>query len=89
MNPNWLNDQRLNQIGWDKRTFLMNWVKEHSGLKQNEMMSSMMALSNALQQKNLNFSKEESELLNQILLDAMSPAEKQRLELLQTLLKKQ
>ncbi|MBO4997091.1 MAG: hypothetical protein J6D02_03725 [Lachnospira sp.] len=89
MNPNWLNDQRLNQIGWDKRTFLMNWVKEHSGLGQNEMLSSMMALSSSLQQKNLNFSKEESAILNQILLDAMSPAEKQRLELLQTLLKKQ
>lgn len=89
MNPNWLNDQRLNQIGWDKRTFLMNWVKEHSGLGKNEMLSSMMALSSSLQQKNLNFSKEESAILNQILLDAMSPAEKQRLELLQTLLKKQ
>lgn len=86
MNQNWLNDQRLNQISWDKRTFLLNWIKENSYKKKEELLPAMMALNATMQRKNLHFTKEEQEIFNEIILDAMTPAEKQRVQMLQQML---
>lgn len=46
----------------------------------------MMALNATMQRKNLHFTKEEQEIFNEIILDAMTPAEKQRVQMLQQML---
>lgn len=86
MNQNWLNDQRLEQIGWDKRTFLLNWIKENSYKKKEDLIPAMMALNATMQKKNLSFTKEEQKIFNEIILDAMTPAERQKVQMLQQML---
>lgn len=86
MNQNWLNDQRLEQIGWDKRTFLLNWIKENSYKKKEDLIPAMMALNATMQKKNLSFTEEEQKIFNEIILDAMTPAERQKVQMLQQML---
>ena len=86
MNQNWLNDQRLEQIGWDKRTFLLNWIKENSYKKKEYLIPAMMALNATMQKKNLSFTEEEQKIFNEIILDAMTPAERQKVQMLQQML---
>lgn len=88
MNQNWLNDQRLEQIGWDKRTFLLNWIKENSYKKKEDLIPAMMALNATMQKKNLSFTEEEQKIFNEIILDAMTPAERQKVQMLQQMLPK-
>ena len=89
MNLNWQNDERFQKIGWEKRTFLINWMKEHGpGNNNMQLMSLVMSLNQAIKQKNLDFTAQENELLNELFFDSMTPAEKQRFQMLQALMKK-
>ena len=88
MNQNWQTDERLNQISWDKRTFLMNWMKEQQANSNGpeQMLASVLALNQTLNNKNMTFTKEEQSILSEILFDALSPAERQRYILIRQML---
>ncbi len=88
MNQNWLNDQRLNDISWDKRTFLLNFMKEHKYNSKEEFIPLMMLFHSNMQNRNLQFTKEEQALLLDIMTDAMSPNEKQQFSRIMELLKR-
>lgn len=86
MNPNWLNDNRLQYISLEKRNLLLTWLKEHQTSKQTDLLTNVLTLNSILKQRNLTFSNDEQTILWNIIEDYMSPSEKQQLTLIKSLM---
>jgi hypothetical protein len=88
MNQNWLNDARLEQISWDKRTFLVNWLKDNAYKKKEDLLPAMLSLTSTMNAKHLSLTPDEQRILSAVIQDAMSPAERQQYQMIQNLLQK-
>ena len=88
MNPNWLNDQRLNQISPEKRIILTKWISENKQMNSSDILPSLLALNTLLNNHKITFSDFERTTLIQIIKDYMTPSEKQTLNMIQSMIEK-
>lgn len=71
--------QKLHPI---KKQIIQELVSDRESMSPETMLSKVMTINKELSKRNLNFSKEESSLLIQILKQSMSPSDQQKVDLL-------
>lgn len=71
--------QKLHPV---KKQIIQELVSNQETMSPETMLSKVMTINKELSKRNLNFSKEESSLLIQILKQSMSPSDQQKVDLL-------
>ena len=71
--------QKLHPV---KKQIIQELVSDRDSMSPETMLSKVMTINKELSKRNLNFSKEESSLLIQILKQSMSPSDQQKVDLL-------
>ncbi len=71
--------QKLHPV---KKQIIQELVSDRESMSPETMLSKVMTINKELSKRNLNFSKEESSLLIQILKQSMSPSDQQKVDLL-------
>ena len=71
--------QKLHPV---KKQIIQELASDRESMSPETMLSKVMTINKELSKRNLNFSKEESSLLIQILKQSMSPSDQQKVELL-------
>ena len=71
--------QKLHPV---KKLIIQELVSNQETMSPETMLSKVMTINKELSKRNLNFSKEESSLLIQILKQSMSPSDQQKVDLL-------
>lgn len=87
-NYNWRNDPRLKNMDQAKLDYISKLADQLQHTQKSQVIPTFLALQAEIQQKKLDFSDSETELLVSILTADMPPAERQRLETLKFLAKK-
>lgn len=81
MNENsWMNDPALNNIDPVKLQILSSMANEAGSKSSSEMLPFFMSAMNQANEKGVSFTSPEKELLMNILMQKLSPAEKQKAE---------
>lgn len=65
-----------------KKQIIQELASDRESMSPETMLSKVMTINKELSKRNLNFSKEESSLLIQILKQSMSPSDQQKVDLL-------
>lgn len=71
--------QKLHPV---KKQIIQELASDRESMSPETMLSKVMTINKELSKRNLNFSKEESSLLIQILKQSMSPSDQQKVDLL-------
>lgn len=79
-NNSWMNDPALKNIDPVKLQILSNIANEAGSKSSNELFPFFMSAMNQANEKGVSFSSPEKELLMNILMQRLSPAEKQKAE---------
>lgn len=74
----WYNNDALKNIDMQKMMMLQELMKQSSGKKSTDMLPFLMAASRQANSKGMNFSKDEMQLIINVLKKDMSPAEQER-----------
>ena len=78
----WTNNPKLKNIDPRKMTIFLELMKEADGKPMEQLVPLLMNANKKLQQQNMAFSKEESEVLMEILTKNLSPKERQQFEMI-------
>lgn len=78
----WTKNPKLKNIDPRKLAILMDLVKEADGKQMDKIVPLLVNTNKKLQQQKLNFSKDESDLMIEILTKNMTPAEKMQFEMI-------
>ena len=78
------NDPRLKNLMPLKRQIILELANGSHNATMEQMFPQIMQLNRELQKRNLSFSKEESNLIMDIMMEQASPAERQKICLLYT-----
>jgi hypothetical protein len=78
----WTNNPKLKNIDPRKMTIFLELMKEADGKPMEQLVPLLMNANKKLQQQNMAFSKDESEVLMEILTKNLSPKEKQQFEMI-------
>lgn len=89
MNSDWLNHPTMKNISLEKKSILIDFMKEADGLTIEKAMPLFVKTNTRLKALGLTFTKEESDLITEILTSNLSPAEKKKLEAIKKLMPKQ
>ena len=71
--------QKLHPV---KKQIIQELASDRESMSPETMLSKVMTINKELSKRNLNFSKEESSLLIQILKQSLSPSDQQKVDLL-------
>lgn len=82
----WTNNPKLNNIDPRKLAILLELVKEAEGKPMDKLVPLLMNTNKRLQQQNMTFSKDESDVMIEILTKNMSPKEKQQFEIIKKMM---
>ena len=82
----WTNNPKLNNIDPRKLLILMEMMKEAEGKPMDKIVPILMNANKRLQDQNLAFSKEESELMIELLTKSMNPKEKMQFEMIRKMM---
>jgi hypothetical protein len=82
----WTNNPKLNNVDPRKLTILLELVKEAEGKPMDKLLPLLMNTNKRLQQQNMTFTKDESDLMIEIITKNMSPKEKQQFEMIKKLM---
>lgn len=74
----WFNNDALKNIDMQKMMMLQELLNQSNGKKTNEMLPFLMAASRQANSKGVNFSKDEMQLIINVLKKDMAPAEQER-----------
>lgn len=74
----WYNNDSLKNIDMQKMLMLQELMKQSNGKKTSDMLPFLMAASRQANSKGMNFSKDEMQLIINVLKKDMSPAEQER-----------
>lgn len=88
-NFTWMNHPAMKNIDARKLTILMELANEAEGKSQDKLVPLLIKANAKLKSMNLNFTKEENDLLVDILTKDMSPAEKQKVEMIKKMAQSQ
>lgn len=84
----WKKDERIKNIDPEKLNLLTALSKNIQGNSPSEVMPLLMAAMTQANSKGLAFSSEETDLIIEILTEKMSPAEKQKVGQIRTMMKR-
>ena len=82
----WTNNPRLNSVDPKKLAILLELVKEAEGKPMDKLLPLLMTTNKRLQEQNLTFTKDESDLMIEILTKNMTPKEKQQFEMIRKMM---
>ena len=82
MSMNLQNDPRLKNMHPLKREILFRLSHTSTQMTPEEMLPQIMEINKELKKRDLSFSKDESELVLDIMTEGMSPQEKQKINML-------
>lgn len=82
----WTNNPKLKNIDPRKLAILLELVKEAEGKPMDKLVPLLMNTNKKLQQQNLNFSKDESDLMLDILTKNMTPTEKMQFQMIKQMM---
>jgi hypothetical protein len=82
----WTNNPKLNNIDPRKLAILLELMKEAEGKPMDKLVPLLMNTNKKLQQQNMTFSKDESDVMIEILTKNMSPKEKSQFEMLKKMM---
>lgn len=82
----WTNNPKLKNIDPRKLTILLELMKEAEGKQMDKLVPLLVNTNKKLQQQNLNFSKDESEFMLEILTKNLSPKEKTQFEMMKKMI---
>jgi hypothetical protein len=82
----WSNNPKLKNIDPKKLAVLIELMKEAEGKPLDQVLPLLMRTNKRLQEQNLVFSKEESELMIDLLTKSMSPKEKMQFEMIRKMM---
>lgn len=88
MNNNLLNHPALQNISEEKKIILMEFLNEADGLPPEKAMPLLMKTNAKLKALGLTFSKEESELISESLMQNLSAVDRMKLDTLRKMLPK-
>ncbi len=78
----WTNHPKLKNIDPRKLTILLELMKESEGKPMDKLVPLLMNTNKKLQQQDMTFTKDESDLMIEILTKNMTPKEKQQFEMI-------
>jgi len=87
MNTNWKQDPRLKNMNPQKLSMLTEFAKRAESAPKDQLFPTLMSLSAEANQKGIQFSDEETDLLISIISANMDPSERQRVETIRMLSK--
>ncbi len=82
----WTNHPKLNNIDPRKLAILLDLMKEADGKSMDKLLPLLMNTNKRLQQQNLAFSKDESDVMIEILTKNMTPKEKSQFEMIKKMM---
>jgi hypothetical protein len=82
----WSNNPKLKNIDPRKLTVLIELMKEAEGKPLDQVLPMLMRTNKRLQEQNLVFSKDESDLMIELLTKNMSPKEKMQFEMIRKMM---
>lgn len=82
------NNSKMKDVDPRKLAILMELVKEAEGKPMDKLIPLIISTNKKLQAQNLSFTKDESDIMIEILTKNMSPKEKARFEMLRKLMTK-
>jgi hypothetical protein len=78
----WTNNPKLHNIDPRKMAILLDLMKQAEGKPMEQMVPILMAANKRLQQQNMTFTKDESDVMIEVLTKNMSPKEKAQFEMI-------
>lgn len=88
MDSEWLNHPAMQNVSPEKKGILLDFMKEADGISMDKAMPLFVKTNSRLKALGLTFTKEESELITEILTKNLTPAEKMKMETLKKLIPK-
>jgi len=82
----WTNNPKIRNIDPRKLTILLEIMKEAEGKPMDKLLPLMMNANNKLQEQNLSFSKDESDVMIDLLTKNLSQKEKMQFEMLKKMM---
>ncbi len=82
----WTNNPKLNNIDPRKLVVLLELMKEAEGKSMDKLVPLLMNTNKKLQQQNLTFSKDESDIMLEILTKNLTPKEKMQFEMMKKMM---
>lgn len=82
----WTNNPKLKNLDPKKMAILLDLAKEADGKPMDKVIPLLMNANKKVQQQNMTFSKEESDLMLDILTKNMSPQEKMQIEFIKKMM---
>jgi hypothetical protein len=82
----WTNNPKLNNVDPRKMAILLELVKEAEGKPMDKLVPLLVNANKRLQQQNMTFTKDESDIMMEILSKNMSPKEKQQFEMMKKIM---
>ena len=80
------NDARLKNMHPLKREILLRLSNSQSTMTPEQMLPQLMEINKELQKRDLSFSRSESEIVLDVLSEGMSPQEKQKINMIKSML---
>ncbi|MDW2796960.1 hypothetical protein RZO55_05120 [Clostridium boliviensis] len=87
MNTNWKQDPRLKNMNPQKLSMLTEFAKRAESVPKDQLFQTLMSVSAEANQKGIQFSDEETDLLISIISANMNPSDRQRVETIRMLSK--
>ena len=84
----WTDNPKLKNIDPRKMAVLLQLMKEAEGKPMDKLIPLLMNTNKKLQQQNLTFTKEESEIMLDLLTKNMTPKEKMQFEMIKQMMAK-
>lgn len=78
----WMNNPKLKNIDPRKMTILLELMKEAEGKPMDKLVPLLMSTNKKLQQQNMSFDKDESDVMIEVLTRHLTPKEKQQFEMM-------
>ena len=82
----WTNHPKLKNIDPRKLAILLDLMKEAEGKQMDKLMPLLLSTNKKLQQQKLSFTKDESEVMLEILTKNLSPKEKAQFEMMKKMM---
>lgn len=88
MEKDWMNDPRVSNISPAKRALLESLIQSSKGKKQKDLLPFMTSAMNEAKRQNLNLTSDEASLLIEVLMENLSPEEREKATQILSLAKK-
>jgi hypothetical protein len=86
MDNSWTNNPKLHNVDPRKMAILLDLMKQAEGKSMEQLLPLLMNTNKRLQQQNMTFTKDESDVMMEVLTKNMSPKEKAQFEMFKKLM---